>query len=40
MQAFVWHDPAQLLGEQWLGAGTVEQHPDAHSLFAVQPVQR
>src|SRR5208283_3007228 len=34
-----WHAPAQLPGEQWLGAGLSEQQPDAQSPSAVQPVQ-
>jgi hypothetical protein len=35
-----WHTPLQLLGEQWFGPGSVEQHPEAQSPSVVHPVQR
>jgi len=38
VQTPVVHAPAQLPGEQWLGAGLSEQQFDRHSVSAVHPV--
>jgi hypothetical protein len=36
----LWQAPEQLLGEQWSGAGSIEQQPEGQEPFVVHPVQR